>query len=275
MSVPPCRVRRPLIWSRPRSGRCRRIGDERRPRRPVKGKLVRPLVLPLALGLLPLTGCMTGYAALSPPNAAHFTASDSAATLPSALVALKKAGGKVTPDTQPILAADLHGLHLTSEIMDCLTALPQLRELNLYNTDLTDADLQRLTGLKELQTLNLRATHITDAGLASLQGLPALRALYLSDSALTDAGLRVLAAMPHLQDLDLTRTKVTDEGIAQLRNLHELQKLSLGGPGITDQGLAALAGLRSLRELRLARTGVTDAGARALQTALPQLAIIR
>ena len=116
----------------------------------------------------------------APPPAAGFAPTPTpAAVQVRAIAVIKKARGKVTPESadpdQPVLVADLHNVPVTGEILDAVTALPKLKELNLYNTGFTDDDLTRLAGLKGFQTLNLCSTHVTDAGLASLRALPALR----------------------------------------------------------------------------------------------------
>lgn len=153
---------------------------------------MRRTLLLLALGLPSLTGCV-GDPVKPPPPAAGFVPTPAPPTTQARAVAvIKKARGKVTPDSvdpdQPVLIADLHNVPITGEILDAVTALPKLKELNLYKTGFTDDDLTRLAGLKELQTLNLCSSRVTDAGLASLRALPALRSLYLHDTAVTDAG---------------------------------------------------------------------------------------
>ena len=134
---------------------------------------MRPRLLPLALGLLPLAGC-AGDSVKPPPPAVGFVPTPGSPSVQGRAVAvIKKAKGKVKPDSadpdQPVLTVDLHNVPVTGEILEAVTALPHLQELNLYNTGVTDEQLTRLAGLTELRTLDLCSTRVTDAGLASLR----------------------------------------------------------------------------------------------------------
>ena len=55
-----------------------------------------------------------------------------------------------------------------------LDKLPQLKWLDLSDTQITDAGLIHLQGLSQLESLDLSDTQVTDAGLIHLQGLSQL-----------------------------------------------------------------------------------------------------
>ncbi len=135
-----------------------------------------------------------------------------------------------------------------------------LQTLNLNGLRITDAGLACLKELP-LQSLDLSfCRNITDAGLAHLEGLP-LQKLYLGlCSKITNAGLAYLKS-PLLKELDFTYcNKITDTGLAHLSGL-PLQSLNLYQcSAITDEGLAHLSGL-PLQSLDLSFCSkITDAG---------------
>jgi hypothetical protein len=165
-----------------------------------------------------------------------------------------KARGSVQVDPtvagSPVIAIDLHDVHVG------------------------DADLEPLADFTFLRRLNLYNTRITDTTLAYLHGHTRLETLYLNNTAVTDAGLQHLQALTGLRELGLFNTRVTDAGLVNLPKLTNLQRLSLSGRGVTDAGLANLRELKNLHELDLIGTQVTAAGAQQLQQALPRLHIV-
>ncbi len=125
----------------------------------------------LAFGLLSAAaGCVADAQSVLPPTANARTPEQ------RAVGAIKKAWGKVGVDkanpSQPVVSVDFHGVRVTGDNLDLLAALPNLREVNLYNTGLSDDSLDHLKTLAGLQTLNLCATRVTDAGLATLPRFP-------------------------------------------------------------------------------------------------------
>ena len=132
--------------------------------------------------------------------------------------------------------------------LSALSALPQLRRVNLADNAVTDAsplallaDLERLdlsgnavqdlwplSGLAELRVLDLSGNRVTDV--TALAGLPRLRVLELSDNAVVD--LSPLGALPALEYLGVAGNRVTD--VTALANLHALTRLDLGGNAVFD-----------------------------------------
>ena len=132
--------------------------------------------------------------------------------------------------------------------LSALSALPQLRRVNLAGNAVTDAsplallaDLERLdlsdnavqdlwplSGLAELRVLDLSGNRVTDV--TALAGLPRLRVLELSDNAVVD--LSPLGALPALEYLGVAGNRVTD--VTALADLHALTRLDLGGNAVVD-----------------------------------------
>ena len=132
--------------------------------------------------------------------------------------------------------------------LSALSALPELRRVNLAGNAVTDAgplallgDLERLdlsgnavadlwplSGLAELRVLDLSGNRVTDV--TALAGLPRLRVLELSGNAVVD--LSPLGALPALEYLGVAGNRVTD--VTALANLHALTRLDLDGNAVVD-----------------------------------------
>ena len=132
--------------------------------------------------------------------------------------------------------------------LSALSALPELRRVNLSDNAVTDAgplallaDLERLdlsdnavedlwplSGLAELRVLDLSGNRVTDV--TALAGLPRLRVLELSGNAVVD--LSPLGALPALEYLGVAGNRVTD--VTALADLYALVRLDLDGNAVVD-----------------------------------------
>jgi hypothetical protein len=83
------------------------------------------------------------------------------------------------------------------------------------------------------------------------------------------------AQAANLRSLNLSDTKVTDVGVGRLNGLAKLQSLGLSRTQVTDAGLERLKGRTNLKHLGIKGAKVTDGGVNDLQTALPNLRIVR
>jgi uncharacterized membrane protein len=100
---------------------------------------------------------------------------------------------QLAPIAPALYWLDLGETGVTDAGLAALSAMKNLRRLQLDRTAITDAGLARLAPLTHLESLNLHATTITDAGLDSLHALPRLRSIYLWQTKVTPAGLDRLA----------------------------------------------------------------------------------
>ena len=116
---------------------------------------------------------------------------------------------------------------------------------------------------------------VANEDLAPLKELTRLANLNLRGLEIGDDALPFIAGQKTLVRLHLEKTKITDKGLEQLKGLENLEYLNLYGTEITDAGLAHLEGLKKLKSLYLWQTKVTDEGVKKLQTALPELKIVR
>lgn len=151
------------------------------------------------------------------------------------------------------------------DLQRVVTRLPDLKELDLSNTEITDAGLACLSKLANLEKLELRATQVTTRGLAHVKNYIHLRSLDLANTRVGQEGARQIAELPHLEELDLRLARISDAALAHVRECPRLRRLRLAGTGITDEGLRDLAGLSGLEELDLRGTEISDAGLQDLQ----------
>ena len=98
-----------------------------------------------------------------------------------------------------------------------LSAMKQLKRLNLWRVIITNDGVAHLAGLTNLEWLNLDNTHLTDDGLPHLVDMKKLKFLHLGSTSVSNAGLKYLEGLTALEDLKVTRTAVTEEGVEQLQ----------------------------------------------------------
>lgn len=128
--------------------------------------------------------------------------------------------------TSSVALVQLGNSGVSSEDLQCLKALQNLRALWLNDTAIGDAALKRLSGNSRLEELSLRNARITDQGLAELSSLRRLEFLYLQDNDITDAGLAHLESLTSLKLLKLDGTRVTPRGVRKLQQAMPLAQIS-------------------------------------------------
>ncbi len=173
------------------------------------------------------------------------------------------------PGTGPALQWSIRGRVVSPAtsgdfVLDRVTGLSDLRELDLSFAPATDAGLENLRLLKGLRKLDLSGSHVTSAGLKNLEWLTHLENLLLCDTEVTDAGLKHLEGLTQLRELNLAGTVIGDAGLEHLTGLTSLRTVRLyTGPEATDQGARRLCG-----------TDLTYQGVRRLREALPKCKIL-
>lgn len=213
-------------------------------------------------------------------------------------------------DVRDLKAADLKHLDASQKLrmlsfsspsssdplFESLSLWPELRFLNLRQTQVTKEGLARIAPLQRLEALVLHQTRgMNDACLATVAKSSSLRQLDFDGTEVTDAGIAELIPMPNLANLNvmpapnitdaaaahfvkmpalirlfLFKSQLTDAGLAQLKPMTRLQRLFLDGSKINGTGLAELANCQELRELDFTNSSLTEAGFAAI-TQLPAL----
>lgn len=143
------------------------------------------------------------------------------------------AGPKVTAAVAQNLQGkkELHRLRL--EVMDLdataisiVGSLTSLHSLTL-GVKVTDQDLQFLSALTELRNLELTCSKVTDAGVAHLLKLKLLKDLDLTNSRITDKNVAELAKLDNLETLSLIETRITAGCLRDIPKFAKLKELFL------------------------------------------------
>ena len=165
-------------------------------------------------------------------------------------------------ETLEISSRGLRSKRLVTDVGVAAVArsMPELRELDLCDSDITDAALVAVSRLSKLTTISLTGPKVTDAGLTLLSNLRDLEVLILGQVDVTDEGLKQIHHLKKLRILNLVSDRITDAGLAYIAGLTDLEHLLINSSAITDAGLAHIAGLSKLQSLDLSGGRITDAG---------------
>ena len=136
--------------------------------------------------------------------------------------------------------------------------LPKLRGLSFSaGVEVTAGDLATLEMLPELRWLNLRDTEMSSSTFREVPSLPLLETLHLGGGLVNDANITVMVRFPKLKTVSFERSSVTDAGVVSLRNSNpHLECLDFYGcKSVTEQSLAVLS---SFHELKYVALGLTQ-----------------
>jgi Leucine-rich repeat (LRR) protein len=144
--------------------------------------------------------------------------------------------------------------------------VPNLRVLDLSDTDVTDQSMAKIAMFTKLERLSLFCCSISNRGLRHIGALVQLQALDLDSRDVTDDGLIYLKDLKKLKSLDLFSGRFTDAGCYYISNMISLESLELCGGAISDMGCCRLASrLSHLANLNLSQNDrITNRGAAAL-----------
>lgn len=143
--------------------------------------------------------------------------------------------------------------------------IPNLKSLDLADTDLTDLGASHLVKFRNLTRLSLFYCNITNQGLRHISELSQLEVLNLDSREISDSGLFHLRNLQRLRSLDLFSGRITDSGCAHLARIKALESLELCGGGVGDLGCSLISGLHKLTSLNLSQNErITNRGAKAL-----------
>jgi Leucine-rich repeat (LRR) protein len=144
--------------------------------------------------------------------------------------------------------------------------VPNLRVLDLSDTDITDQSMAKIAMFTKLERLSLFCCSISNRGLRHIGALVQLEALDLDSRDVTDDGLIYLKDLKKLKSLDLFSGRFTDAGCYYISNMTSLESLELCGGAISDMGCCRLASrLSNLANLNLSQNDrITNRGAAAL-----------
>ena len=144
-----------------------------------------------------------------------------------------------------------------------LSSLPLLEELNLDSCPVGDWSLAHLADnnvVPNLKSLDLADTDVTDEGLVHVAKMKNLEHLSLFYCEITSSGLRHLSNMHSLQALNLDSRDIGDSAMYHLRNLKNLKCLDVFSGRITDNGCSHIVKIQTLESLELCGGGISDFG---------------
>ncbi len=144
------------------------------------------------------------------------------------LAELKQIGAHVERDEKspdrPVIGVTLTGTDFQGALLGRLSAFPQLRKLNLGNTNTSDVMLEHLEDVTTLKSLNLSHTKVTGGGLQFLKKMTELEELYLNSTIVTDVGLSELKGLSKLRRLSLDGTLAGGEELKEAIPSLEISK---------------------------------------------------
>lgn len=170
-----------------------------------------------------------------------------------------------------VLEADLRKAEVTSELLQQLSGLAQLRTVNLAGTGFSDELAKVLaTAVPQLTSIDVRSCPLSDAALTEIAKCSGLRVLRLSGkenrTTVSDDGLAALAPLKSLKVIALDDLWIGKAGLDHLSALGSLEEVYLSATIVDDEAVAVLQKFPRLRKLRLARTNITDAALASLAT---------
>jgi len=159
-------------------------------------------------------------------------------------IAIRLTQAKITGDQLGQLGSlsdKLLELQLDSGVIDdtsleSLTQLTALEHLRLRDSPITDAGIVKLDSnkLPNLRIINLPQSNLSAAGLEHLASFPKLVQLRLSAAQLDDRAAEVLTTFPALRSLHLIGPKFTDAALEQLAKAPKLSSLYIDDCHLSD-----------------------------------------
>jgi len=142
---------------------------------------------------------------------------------------------------------------------------PNLKSLDLADSDVTDRGLSHITKMKNLKQLSLFYCDITNDGLRHLSSMESLEILNLDSRDIGDSGIFFLRNLKNLKCLDVFSGRITDLGCSHIAEIESLESLELCGGGVGNLGCIHLSRLENLTSLNLSQNErITNAGASSL-----------
>ncbi len=155
--------------------------------------------------------------------------------------------------------------------------MPNLRVVNIWNTDVTNRGFRELQRLQELEELQVADSKIlSDTAIAHLAGVTTLRKVeILRCPNITGQALQYLtSSKQQLSYLHLSGPGFTDANIESLALFPNLETLNLIHCPVSENAIANLVALKKLRRLELSNTDVAYPSLTTIRDALPQCMLV-
>jgi len=145
------------------------------------------------------------------------------------VVALPEAYGRYFDRVVDISCFD--NSKITDLFLSSLSALAELRTLDLSGTAVTGDGLRHLKNLSKLEHLALCETRLTTDAFRTLGELAALVSVRVDGTPINDETLQHLTSLRNLREIWAFDTKITLEGVRQFRKLCPQAKVIIFPPG--------------------------------------------
>jgi Leucine-rich repeat (LRR) protein len=129
----------------------------------------------------------------------------------------------------------VHDSFLSSESLQEISQLRNLRRLSLDYSYFPAESLQHLSSLSRLEDLDLDQTTLKDEPLIWLPELPALKRLSVQESNLTAAALGNIARCKRLELLAVDN--LSEDGLRTLSNMPRLRGIYVSAPNRTESSI--------------------------------------
>jgi serine/threonine protein kinase len=159
-----------------------------------------------------------------------------------------------------LFALDMSRTALGAPALEAIHEIPNLRWLNLSNSDVSDETIKHLGIMPNLHRLELHnCKSFSNAGLSYVtETYPNLHFLDIGETGITS--LKALKRLDHLIRLRIGRTEIQDEDITYLSEpLHEC--FMIGCDRITDRSLGTLGKIKSLKHIAISKCPGISEGA--------------
>ena len=167
---------------------------------------------------------------------------------------------------------------LSGEVLEALSKLETVQELELRDCGLTDESLAHLKGSAKLTNLNLTRNEIRGPGLVSVGKLN-LKSLEVTFNSLTDDTIQHLPQLRSLEQFNVSyNTGITDSGIRSgtMQGMTHLKKLELRGlKKVTDASYEDLVKFGYLTNLGIRETTTSVETVARLKAAMPKTDIFK
>lgn len=162
----------------------------------------------------------------------------------------------------PLTALGLDGASVTDKAIPYILKFPNLRVLELGDTDVTDKGLELLSTNRSIRHLELHVgRNITNDGIKHIGKMTQLVSLDIGDSVAVTAGcLQHLSNLKNMTHLNMESVEVTNKDLKHLSALRSLLSLELSNCRLDDASAVELAKLTSLHNLDIGGSNITDKG---------------
>ncbi|MBX3449970.1 MAG: hypothetical protein KF777_10445 [Planctomycetaceae bacterium] len=152
------------------------------------------------------------------------------------------------------------GSQVTDNGLKQLSALPNLRTLDVLGTKVTNEGVASIAKITSLESLRFTGQQLKDDGAAELAKMPNLRKLYIDNVALSPTGWAAIGRIPSLEVLHVSHSSIGDAAMPLLCEAQNLKEFVLHYSGVSDVGVSYLGKLPHLQKLEISGCSVTGEG---------------